>query len=163
MDPHQFLRAASERFAGECAKATPNQWKHRPAGDGWSMGDVAEHVTIVNRNMATRLDKLHPLSGHKPDIIDEEIPYLFYRGDEPPNIAAPSGSWTAWADHAQEYRQSVAGILTWRPTADLRSIGAVHPIFGLLDGVQWLMFSGSHTERHRAQLIGLMREANAGA
>lgn len=123
------------------------------------MGDVAEHVTIANRNMAFRLQKLVPLSGREPEIIDDEIPYLFYRGDEPPNIATPSGSWTSWLEHADEYRQSVAGILDWRSPSDLRNVGSAHPIFGTLDGMQWLMFSGAHTERHRAQLIGLMRES----
>jgi len=27
------------------------------------------------------------------DVDDEEIPYLFYRGDEPPHVAAPTGTW----------------------------------------------------------------------
>jgi hypothetical protein len=163
MDPLQFLRSAADRFADECAKANRTQWTHRPQGDGWSMGHVAEHVTIANRNMASRLQNLSPLSGEKPGIIDEEIPYLFYRGDEPPNVATPSGSWTSWAEHAEEYRQSVARILDWRSPVDPRSVGAAHPIFGTLDGVQWLMFSGAHTERHRAQLIGLMREVRGAA
>lgn len=158
MNPVQFLKLASERFADECAKANRTQWTNCPKAGGWSMRHVAEHVTIANQNMALRLSKLTPLSGRKPDIIDEEIPYLFYRGDEPPNVATPSGSWNSWAAHAQEYRESVAGILAWRSPMDLRSVGAAHPIFGTLDGFQWLMFSGAHTERHRAQLIGLMRE-----
>ena len=37
---------------------------------------------------------------------------------------------------------------------DLREHGCSHPIFGVLDGAQWLLFAGAHTERHRRQLIG---------
>jgi hypothetical protein len=43
---------------------------------------------------------------------------------------------------------------------DLRGVAVPHPVFGLLDGVQWLFFAAAHTERHRAQLIGLKRHCN---
>ena len=159
MEPLQFLKAASERFTAECFKASSAQWTYAPPQGGWTMGHVAEHVTIANRNIAARLRKLAPLSGDSPDIIDDEIPYLFYRGDEPPNIATPTGDWTSWAHHAEEYQRSVDDILNWRSPQDLRSVGAPHPIFGTLDGVQWLLFSGAHAERHRAQLVWLHRQA----
>ena len=32
-----------------------------------------------------------------------------------------------------------------------------HPVFGLMDGLQWVLFAAAHTERHRAQLIGLIK------
>jgi uncharacterized damage-inducible protein DinB len=160
MDPLHFLKSASERFVAECAKANQGQWTHASPGGGWSMGHVAEHVTIANQNFAARLKNLSPLAGTKPDVIDDEVPYLFYRGDEPPNVATPSGDWTSWNEHSAEYEQSVADILNWRSPVELRSVGARHPIFGTLDGVQWLMFAGAHTERHRAQLIWLLREAS---
>jgi hypothetical protein len=57
----------------------------------------------------------------------------------------------------------VRGIEQWAAEnvgRDLRAIGTPHPVFGLLDGVQWLLFAGAHTERHRAQLIGLVKLAS---
>jgi hypothetical protein len=163
LDGTQFFVAASDRFAAQCERATALQWKHRPSASDWSMGDVAEHVTIANRNIAKRLSTLTPLGERRSEVIDDEIPYLFYRGDEPPNVATPSGTWNSWVDHAEEYRHSVNAILTTIENAhfDLRTHGATHPVFGTLDGSQWLLFSGAHTERHRSQLIGLQRSFSA--
>ncbi len=159
----QLLISASDRFAAQCERATALQWQHRPSASDWSMGDVAEHLTIANGNIAKRLSTLTPLGERRSEVIDDEIPYLFYRGDEPPNVATPSGAWSSWTEHAEEYRTSVKAILTTIENAryDLRTYGAGHPVFGTLDGAQWLLFSGAHTERHRSQLIGLQRAVSA--
>lgn len=155
----QFFVSASERFGAQCGSALPRQWRHRTSPSDWSMGDVAEHLTIANGNIAKRLLTLNPLGERRSEVIDDEIPYLFYRGDEPPNVATPSGTWSSWADHADVYGRSVSAIREAIETAryDLRTHGAAHPAFGMLDGVQWLLFSGAHTERHRSQLISLQR------
>lgn len=163
VDATQFLTSASERFAAQCESSTALQWQHRPSSSDWSMGDVAEHLTIANGNIAKRLSTLMPLGERRSEVIDDEIPYLFYRGDEPPTVATPSGDWSSWADHAEEYRRSVRAILraVENTSYDLRTYGAAHPVFEMLDGAQWLLFSGAHTERHRSQLIGLQRSISA--
>jgi len=33
---------------------------------------------------------------------------------------------------------------------DLRAYGVAHPVFGLMNGMQWVLFAAAHTERHRA-------------
>ena len=160
MGPIDFLTAAAARFEKQCASATSAQWAFRPKPGAWSMGDVAEHVTIATQNMAKRLRALAPLE-RAPDVIDDEIPYLFYRGDEPPNVATPTGTWTQWADHAETFRAATAAIREAALAEGLRTRGAPHPLFGMLDGEQWLIFAGAHIERHRSQLIGLAREAGS--
>jgi len=162
-DATQFLVSASARFEVQCGRASVEQWSYRSSASDWSMGDVAEHLTIANGYIAKRLSTLKSLGDSQCDLIDDEIPYLFYRGDEPPNVATPTGVWHSWIDHAQDYRRSVSAIVDAAANAqhDLRKCGAAHPVFGTLDGVQWVMFAGSHTERHRSQLIGLLRSFSA--
>lgn len=155
------LRAATERFLGECARVTDAQWSSRPAPAQWSAAQVAEHVALSNRNIGRMLTKrllVSPIADRATDVTDAEIPYLFYRGDEPPDVAAPTGDWTK-ERAAQELDASVGAIVEWTlgTNADLRSVGIAHPVFGLLDGVQWLLFAAAHTERHRAQILGLRR------
>jgi hypothetical protein len=36
-----------------------------------------------------------------------------------------------------------------------------HPIFGLLDGVQWLLFAASHHDNHTRDLVELRQLASA--
>jgi len=105
----------------------------------WSIGEVAEHVAIVNRRILRRLSTLlaaEPLAGRSLGVIDEEIPYLFYRGDEPPNVAAPTGAWTRGRRRkppsATTPRRSPAGRT--RPASTCAPTASAHPIFGLMDG-----------------------------
>jgi hypothetical protein len=95
-------------------------------------------------------------------VSDDEIPYLFYRGDEPPNVATPTGTWADIAAAGEALTASADALITWTKTTelDLRAHGALHPVFGMLDAYQWLLFAHSHTERHRAQIIGLERNAD---
>ena len=153
------IRDAAGRFLAECARASDAQWVFRPAPNSWSMAEVTEHVALSNRNVlgvlsGPLLDR--PLSG-ATGVVDAEIPYLFYRGEEPPNVAAPTGAWTDRSAAADAFQTSVRAVLDWagESRADLRSFGLAHPAFGLLDGVQWLIFIAAHTERHRAQLLGI--------
>jgi uncharacterized damage-inducible protein DinB len=157
MDHIEKLMQAALRFEGDCAKADQARWTARPNGVVWSMAQVAEHVTITNGILAGTFSRLKPLGDRVLGVIDDEIPYLFYRGEEPTEFATPIGDWTDWNSRAGLFRASVARLeQECRQLQAPRTVGASHPIFGLLDGVQWLMFASAHIERHRAQLIGLM-------
>ena len=158
----QAVREAGERLVAECARASTAQWLFRPALDAWSMSHVAEHVAIANGNLHALLAKrllASPLEGRTPDVLDLEIPYVFYRGDEPPNVGKPTGTWTDPRAALEKLAASAHAIVAWGEAtdADLRRFGAPHPAFGLLDGVQWLLFAAAHMERHRSQVIGLRR------
>lgn len=158
----QQIREAMARFLGELAPASPAQWQFRPSPTQWSMADVAEHVAIANRNIHQRLSERlldSPVAGRALGVIDVEIPFLFYRGDEPPNIATPTGALADPGAAREALDAGARAILQWADgvDADLRAVGLPHPVFGLLDGVQWLLFAGAHVERHRAQIIGLKR------
>lgn len=158
----QMVRDASMRFVKQCA-AVPDAWSFRPHARAWSSGDVAEHVAIATGNITRRLSSsllASPITA-APDVLDEEIPYLFYRGDEPPNIATPTRTWTDLARAQDDVAESVKPLVAWAEGSDanLRGFGILHPVFGTLDGVQWLLFAAAHMERHRAQIIGLQREA----
>jgi len=90
-------------------------------------------------------------------VADDEIPYLFYRGDEPPNVSTPTGSWTDIDSATEQFAASAESLATWYAESDLdlRAYAAPHPVFGTLDAMQWLLFAQAHIERHRAQVIGL--------
>jgi len=156
------MRKASERFLAEGATASAAQWTFRPAPGQWSMAEVTEHVAIANQGilgLLSRRLRASELGASTPDVTDDEMPYLFYRGEEPENVGTPTGSWTARQEAAKAFGASVQPILDWADAADfdLRKCGIAHPVFGLMDGVQWLLFAVAHTERHRAQLVGLRK------
>jgi len=162
------LREATRRFVASCTSASDDQWRFRPDANTWSIAHVMEHVAISNRNIHHMLSKRlldSPIGDRSRGVTDGEIPYLFYRGEEPPNVAAPTGEWTDRRAAVEALEASARSIVDWADgvDADLRTVGVAHPVFGLLDGVQWLLFAAAHTERHRAQVIGLTRHSGVPA
>lgn len=153
------LHAAADRFL-HTVRVGPAQWRSAAAG-GWSPSQITEHVAISCDNIARLLSRLlaaNPIERGATGVLDVEIPYLFYRGDEPPNVATPTGTWIDPTEAARRLAASADAIATWaRDTSlDLRTVGVRHPVFGVLDGMQWLLFAAAHVERHRAQAIGVL-------
>jgi hypothetical protein len=145
--------------------ATSEQWLFCPAPGAWSISRIAEHVGISAQNIADRLASR--LAGAAIErgatgVEDFEIPYLFYRGDEPPNVATPTGTWIDRKLAALRISASLDALASWAAAAglDLRAHGLAHPAFGVLDGVQWILFAAAHTERHRAQAIGVRKHGS---
>lgn len=98
------VQDATERFVDVLVGIDDATWTARPPRGAWSMSEVLEHVTITNGRILARLEQgLEPIGDTTPDVSDEEMPYLFYGGEEPPNLATPTGTWTV-------LDQGVAGI-----------------------------------------------------
>jgi hypothetical protein len=140
----------------------PAQWSFAPAPSVWSISRIAEHVGISCQNIGERLSSrlaASPIQRGATGVEDFEIPFLFYRGDEPPNVAAPTGTWVDAGAAAQRISASLHAIADWAEATplELRAHGLAHPVFGVLDGMQWVLFTAAHIERHRAQVIGLRR------
>ncbi|MBY0276295.1 DinB family protein [Candidatus Binatia bacterium] len=152
------LNDATDRFV-RTVSVGPEQWRYAPSG-GWSLSRITEHVAISCDNIAQLLRShlaSRPIERGATGVLDVEIPYLFYRGDEPPSVATPTGTWTDPDDAVARLVASADAIIVWSRATKLglRSFGVRHPVFGVLDGVQWLLFAAAHLERHRAQALGV--------
>jgi hypothetical protein len=136
----------------------------RPSDGGpWSVSEVVEHVAIANDNILTVLSKRpEPMTG-PPDLTDEEMPYLFYGGEEPPNVGRPTGTWAEVSDALTRLDATAIALRDWAADApfDLRSQGSRHFAFGTLDAAQWLRFSAVHTWRHRRQVMKVRKDLGA--
>lgn len=156
-DAGALMRRRTDRFLECVGGMTGEQWLYRPPSGGWSVSEVTEHVATSNRGVLGRLRNglETPLPGPL-GVADDEIPFLFYLGDEPPGVATPTGEWTDLSTAVAEFDTRAQAVVDFAAETDLdlREHGCSHPIFGVLDGAQWLLFAGAHTERHRRQLIG---------
>lgn len=153
------IHDALKRFTEAVDGVTAEVFVIRPEIGGWSISEVVEHVAIANRNILAILERRLELLAGPPDIIDDEMPYLFYGGEEPPNVGTPTGTWTDLDGALGELEASSDRLVEWArgSTADLRAVGARHPVFGALDAAQWLRFSAVHMWRHRTQMMAVHR------
>ena len=125
----------------------------RPAGEEWSLVETVEHVVVANRNAFRRLAEAAPFAAQAPRIDDDAIPRVFER-PAPPDLARPTGRFATLDAAIAALSASCDEIARWTEAAptDLRALGAAHPLLGMLDGVQWILFIGAHTDNHVPQL-----------
>jgi uncharacterized damage-inducible protein DinB len=149
---------ATKRFVEVVADVVPTKWIAEPPRGPWTLSEIVEHVAIANRGILGVLDRLAPSPGPS-DISDDEMPYLFYGGDEPPDVGKPTGTWTDMTEALAALETSARDLIEWARASgvDLRQYGRRHPAFGMLDGAQWLRFSAVHTWRHRAQALAVRK------
>ncbi len=159
-DAQGKIRWATDRFLAVLSGAAEPAWQYRPPTGKWSMSEVTEHVAVANKGVLSLLSKrlTSPLDGPLA-LEDDEIPFLFYGGGEPPPAQPLTGAWTDRAQACEMLDASAQSMIEWasRTDLDLRACGCEHPVFGLMDGVQWLLFVYAHTARHRAELLDLER------
>ena len=136
------------------------QWKFKPAPDRWSIAEVVEHLAVIEDLVKDILGKLGQAPAGAADRnlkkIDElllaEIPDRSQKFQAPP-VALPTGRWTPAGalEHFQGARNQTAELL--RSTPDLRQHVVDHPVFGPLDGYQWILAVAAHSARHTKQIL----------
>jgi hypothetical protein len=164
----QELTAAAEDFVRSFDGVSPDQWTFKPAPEIWSVGETAEHTAEVFRRaerlLTTRLLSM-PLPAEPGTRVTDGliVQAMFDRSRRfpAPEMVLPKGRWATQAELRSAFLASRNTLATWlgEQTADLRAFGVPHPVMGLLDGVQWLIFAAAHTERHTRQIVELRQRA----
>lgn len=132
-------------------------WTLPPPGENWSAAETVEHVVLTNRATLKRLRDgagALPVDG-APRFPDAQIVEMMFHGvPAPPGAAEPTGRFATRAEGVTALiavRDSIGESV--RAQADgLRDVGFAHPVFGIFDGVQWVLFLGAHTDNHIPQL-----------
>jgi hypothetical protein len=159
------FRASTDRFVAAFSDASAATWVFKPSPSVYSMAEAIEHVTMTDggvRGIAAKA--LRPFAtGEHPALADDAFATIFDNaGPPPPNVPEPSGSWTQDAGLGQ-FKETANELAVWyeHTDADLRALTFAHPIFGLLDGVQWLLFAASHHDNHTRDALELRKHAVA--
>jgi hypothetical protein len=136
-------------------------WRLRPAGEAWSLAETVEHVVVTDRSVRARLEHVlaAPLPAGAPSFDDAAISAGMFEtaGPVPPGLAEPKGRFATRAEGIAALIEARDELVAWAraTTADLRAHGLPHPVFGVLDGVQWILFAAAHTDNHLPQLRAL--------
>jgi hypothetical protein len=141
----------------------------RPAPDAWSVKEIAEHLAITNE----RLLKLFTVmlmkaeaGGHErragapfsPVSVEKVMERSRREKYIAPEDARPKGV-SSLADSRARLERSHASIHALRPRMeafDLTGLTFPHPVFGPLNGYQWLIFMASHEGRHLRQIENII-------
>ena len=161
------LAASTRDFLAALDGLSAEGWIYRPSAEAWSISETAEHTAVVLRGverLCTTKMLTMPLAPDDPArrVRDGDLARVLAdrsRAFEAPEMVKPKGRWATREEFAAAFSASSESLIEWarKHAAVLRSVGAPHPIFGPIDGVQWLEFLAAHTGRHAIQVEEVRR------
>lgn len=146
-------------------RLSPAQLHYKPAPDRWSIAECVEHIIIVEgfllANVENTLQREADITRAvmADDAIVERVVARLTRVKGPDRLM-PTSRWPLdkLLPEFEAVRKRTADF-TANITTELRQHTFPHPILGPFDCYQWLLFSGAHGERHRAQAEEVMADS----
>ena len=147
----QELNAAAGGVAEGHARTHPQEGR-------WSILDCVEHVTAVEERFLSRLEEAHQLDS--PHIDRQKEAELLVRvasrtnRGQAPEYSHPVGRFASLAQALEQFNATRSKTVQFAESraAELYSLSAEHPRFGVLNGTEWLMLIAAHGRRHADQI-----------
>jgi hypothetical protein len=165
----KYLEATRAGVIEATKDLSPAQWNFKPAPDRWSVAEVTEHIAAAEdflMGMVNEKVMKAPARTEADDVkaIDQQV--LKAIPDRTNRVQAPEplrptnryGSPEASLKHFQESRAKTIQFL--KSTNDLREHAVDSPLGKKLDGYEWLLFIGAHSERHAKQINEVKADPN---
>lgn len=162
---------ATSRFTAEVAAVTEAQADFRPAAEEWTIGEIVEHVNIVNGGFLRITHKLlrQAEADPKPAPAELNLGGVIVDGSgkqlpkfQAPETVRPKGG-VAIADAIAGLQQTIAGfaeIKSRLDAVDLSEQKFPHPAVGPLSAYQWMILLKEHSDRHLGQIERVKASAN---
>jgi hypothetical protein len=165
------LEATRDNFLKSIAGLSQKQWTFKSAPDRWSVAEVAEHIAVsestlfglVQQKIMTSPaapEKREQVKG-KDEMILQRMPDRSHKA-QAPEFLRPTGRWATEAELTKAFEDSRAATMEYIRTTndDLRDHFFDHPVFGTMDGYQWLLLISGHSARHTAQIEEVKADPN---
>lgn len=137
----------------------------RPAADRWSVAEILEHLAIIENRVGEMV--AGAIDGGRaanlgPEIETTSILDTIDRsriGDRSQRVTAPeivrplsqTDAASAWLALQQARERLKAAVVSGDGLA-LSEIKRQHPVLGVIDLYQWMLFVGAHEARHTKQV-----------
>ena len=154
----QQLQMTRENFLKSIAGLSEKHWTFKPGPDRWSVAEVAEHITVSESTIFGLVQKTmqSPAAPQKRERVKGKDQIILQRmvdrshKAQAPEILRPTGRWATEAELTKAFEASRKVTMDYVKTTndDLRDHFFDHPVFGTLDGYQWLLLLSAHSARH---------------
>ena len=165
------FQTTRDNFLKSITGLSQKQRMFKPAPDRWSVAEVAEHITVSESSLSGLVEKQIMTSPAAPEkreqvkgkdeLILQRVPDRSHKA-QAPEFLRPTGRWATEADLTKAFEESREATMDYIRTTndDLRDHFFDHPVFGTLDGYQWLLLISSHSARHTAQIEEVKADPN---
>jgi DinB superfamily len=161
----ETLQSTRDAFVAATRELSGAQYQFKPDTDGWSIGQVVEHVALAELRLldlvTIKLPHAPAPSAGKtrgPDRfarLDTVVPSRTERRIVAPEMLVPKGTWASpevsLAAFVEARNQTIAAAEAASPDA-LEHV-VPHRFFGELDLEEWAYFMALHSARHTAQVV----------
>jgi hypothetical protein len=164
----QYLEQTRDGVLSAVQGLTDAQLRFKPAPDRWSVAEVLEHIALAEdfllQNVTDKVMKAPaPPAARDTAKVDQMvlamIPDRSHKAQAPPALV-PKGRWTP-AEALAHFQQSRARTINFlQSTPDLRAHATESPLGQPLDGYEWLLFIGAHSQRHTRQILEVKADPN---
>jgi len=166
-----YLDTTRTALTSTVESVAPENRDKRPADDRWSVAEVLEHLGIVEgrvaqlvsgRLVAARTAGLGAEleTSSVLDTIDRALILDRSHRATAPDMVRPRSEHdaaTAWSA-LQQSRADLRAALLANDGLALGEITHEHPVFGLINLYQWIIFVGAHEARHTEQIREIAQE-----
>jgi uncharacterized damage-inducible protein DinB len=166
----QQFQTTHDNFLKSIAGLSPKQWTFKPAPERWSVAEVAEHITVSESTIFGLVQKTmqSPATPEKRELVKGKDQLILQRMPDrshkaqAPEMLRPTGRWATEADLTKAFEDSRKANMDYIRTTndDLRDHFFDHPVFGPLDGYQWLLLISAHSARHTEQIEEVKADPN---
>lgn len=162
----KYLEQTRDAVVAATKGLSEAQWKFKAAPDKWSVAETLEHIAL-GEDYLFGFEKSKVMTS-PPGPADRDIakidalvlamvPDRSTKRQAPPELV-PTGRWTPEQALDHFLKSRAVTIDYMKTTADLREHVADSPL-GKLDGYEWLLFIGAHSERHTKQIMEVKADA----
>ena len=169
---YEDLDGTRARLVGAVENLTDEEQGFRPSPEAWTIAEVVEHLSIVERRVArmlgVMLTKLEPEAARaegskfEPVSVSEFVERSRTEKYKAPEEIRPKG--IPLPDSLAHLRDSRAALNSLRERVE-RVDGTrahfPHPVWGPLDLYLWLAFVSAHEQRHISQNETLIETMNS--
>jgi DinB superfamily len=147
------------------------QWNFKPAADRWSIAEVVEHLAAAEdlirglvQEQVMKSPAIAPRDPAEVKKIDDGV--LVQVADRSHKMQAPEplkptnrfGSPEEAEKHFVESRGTTEAYL--KSATDLRIHAMDNPVGVKMDGYEWILLIGGHSERHTKQILEVKADPN---
>jgi uncharacterized damage-inducible protein DinB len=164
------LQTTRDNFLKSIAGLSQKQWAFKPAPDRWSVAEVAEHITVSESTIFSLVQNVmkspaapekRELVKGKDQVIEQRMPDRSHKA-QAPEMLRPTGRFATEAELVKTFEERRKATMDYVQTTndDLRDHFFDHPVFGTLDGYQWVLLLSGHSARHTEQIEEVKADPN---
>jgi len=157
----KHLQQTRQAFLDSISELSDAQWTFKVGPDRWSIAEVAEHIavseTTILQIVTDQIIKGPPVPRSANSVSDEKLlAGLLDRTSrfQAPEMLKPTERWATRDALTKDFLAAREKTATYVKTStdDLHGHGGPHPVFGMLEGYQWVLLLSGHSARHTAQI-----------